>query len=358
MRSSPFRFHGPLAPAEVVGRDEVVTDLVQRVTERRPTVLIAPRRFGKTSVLGRVGADLSDTTTVISIDLYELRSWADFAARIDDALDGVLGEARSRLDRIATNFEISLGVVKARFARPDRPPADLTADRLLDLIVAHAIDSPTVLIFDEFSSIARVDGAAGLLRTKLQHHFSTIGLLFAGSEPSTMRMLFADSDQPFYAQADLLELAGLSQRLVDHLIYIGFEATPPPGLAAKLFDFTRGHPQRTMQLADAVWRHVQDGQDDTHVWGDALTNVRSTTADGFELRFSGLTSAEQAVMRLAAGDGALHGRHAELFSLSASSAVNARRTLTDRGQIEKAERTAVRVVDPLFADWVRRRFPI
>jgi len=358
MRSSPFSFHGPLAPADVIGREEVVADLVERVTERRPTVLIAPRRFGKTSVLGRVGADLSDTTTVISIDLYELRSWADFAARIDDALDGVLGEARRRLDRIATSLEISLGIVKARFSRPDRPPADLTTDRLLDLIVAHAVDSPTVLIFDEFSSIARINGAAGLLRTKLQHHFSTIGLLFAGSEPSTMRMLFADSDQPFYAQADLLELPGLSQHLVDHLLHIGFETTPPPGLAAKLFDFTRGHPQRTMQLADAVWRQVEDGKADTHVWGEALTNVRSTSADGFELRFSGLSAAEQAVMRLAAGDGALHGRDAELLSLSASSAVNARRTLTDRGQIEKAKGTAVRVIDPLFADWVRRRFPI
>lgn len=358
MRTSPFGFHGPLPPADVIGRDDVVTDLIERVTERRPTVLIAPRRFGKTSVLGRVGADLADTTTVISIDLYELRSWADFAARIDDALNGVLGEARNRLDRIATSLEISLGIVKARFSRPDRPPADLTADRLLDLIVANAVDSPTVLIFDEFSSIVRVDGAAGLLRTKLQHHFSAIGLLFAGSEPSTMRMLFADSDQPFYAQADLLELPGLSPQLIDHLLDVGFEAAPPPGLAVRLFDFTKGHPQRTMQLADAVWRQVEDSGDPAHVWGDALTNVRSTSADGFELRFSGLSAAEQAVMRLASGDGALHGRDAELLSLSASSAVNAKRTLTDRGQIEMAKGTTVGVIDPLFADWLRRRFPI
>ncbi len=50
---------------------------------------------------------------------------------------------------------------------------------------------------DEFSSISRIDGAAGLLRTKLQRHFQTIGLLFAGSEPSTMRMLFEAADQPY-----------------------------------------------------------------------------------------------------------------------------------------------------------------
>lgn len=358
MSPSPFSFHGPLAPAEVIGRDDVVADVIQRVTERRPTVLIAPRRFGKTSVLGRVGADLADTTTVISVDLYELRSWADFAARLDDALDDVLGEARTRLDRIATSLEISLGVVKARFARPDRPPADLTADRLIDLIVAHGITSPTVLIFDEFSSITRVEGAAGMLRTKLQHHFSTIGLLFAGSEPSTMRMLFADSDQPFYAQADLLDLPGLSRALVDHLINIGFGGEPPPALAAKLFDFAGGHPQRTMQLADAAWRLTDARASSTGLWSDAIEEIRFSTADGFELRFSYLSTAEQAVMRLAAGDGVLHGRGAELLSLSASSADNAKRLLIDRGQIEKTLGAKVRVIDPLFGDWIRRRFPL
>lgn len=81
----------------------------------------------------------------------------------------------------------------------------MTADRLLDVLVDHGASTPTVVFFDEFSSIRRVEGAAGLLRTKLQHHFQHIGLVFAGSEPSMMRMLFEDIDQPFYAQADLAE---------------------------------------------------------------------------------------------------------------------------------------------------------
>lgn len=358
MHVSPFRFHGPLEPDEVTGRDDIVGDLVQRVTERRPTVLVAPRRFGKTSVLGRVGAELADTSTVVTVDLYELRSWADFAARLDDALDGVVGEARGRLDRIAAGLEISLGVVKARFSRPDRPPGDTTADRLLDLIVAHGIDTPTVLVFDEFSSIVRVDGAAGLLRTKLQRHFASIGLLFAGSEPSTMRMLFADLDQPFYAQADLVELPGLGRDLVDELIVQGFDGAPPAGLSTRLFEFAGGHPQRTMQLADAAWRVVQDDVPDVRVWADALDAVRTSTESGFELRFAGLATAEQAVMRLAATDGVLYGRDAELLSLTASSADGAKRTLIDRGQIESTTGARVGVIDPLFADWLRRRFPL
>ena len=59
---SPFPHHGPLAPQDVHGRDALIDDLVERVSRHRPTVLVAPRRFGKTSVLGCVEAPLDDTS--------------------------------------------------------------------------------------------------------------------------------------------------------------------------------------------------------------------------------------------------------------------------------------------------------
>lgn len=159
-----------------------------------------------------------------------------------------------------------MGVVKATLTRPDRQDPDLTAGRLLDVLVAHTRTNPTVVVFDELSSITRVDGAAGLLRTTLQPHYQHIGLLFAGSEPSTMRMLFTGADQPFYAQADLVDIEPLTLAAVVELIDDGFASTPPPGLAGRIHAFTGGHPQRSMQLADAVWFAVADGIDAVAVW--------------------------------------------------------------------------------------------
>lgn len=355
--ASPFPHHGPLEPHQVRGRDHLLTELVERITAHRPTVLVAPRRFGKTSVLGRAEVQLGDTVTVVRVDLYELRSWADFAARLDDALAGVPAPRRRGLDRIAAGLEINLGVVKTALARPDRPDPDTTADRLLDVLVTHAASAPTVVIFDEFSSITRVDGAAGLLRTKLQHHYQHVGLVFAGSEPSTMRMLFTGTDQPFYAQADLLELPALDLVALTDIIYAGFDATPPAALAGRIHAFTGGHPQRSMQLADAAWLAVREGVPADSVWEVSLERCRTGTADSHEARFSGLSTADQAVMRLAAADGALFGRGAELLSLSRSSAQHARQRLVDRGQVAEVDGRLV-VVDPLYADWIRSRFPL
>ncbi len=339
------------------GRDVLIDDLVERVSAHRPTVLLGPRRFGKTSVLGCVEALLDDTVTVIRVDLYELRSWADLAARLDDALDAVTAPRRRGLDRVAAELEVHLGVVTATLARPQRPEPDVTVDRLLDVIVAHARSNPTVLVLDEFSSIVRVDGAAGLLRTKLQHSYQRIGLLFAGSEPSTMRMLFTDTDQPFYAQADLVEVGALSLLALTDIIDDGFDGSPPPGLAGRIHTFAAGHPQRSMQLADAAWVLWNGGVEPSAVWSEALERCRQATAGGHETRFSGLQPADQAAMRLAAADGVLFGRAAELLALSRSSAQHARSRLLERGQIAEIDRK-VAVVDPLYADWIRNRFPL
>src|SRR5512143_3781425 len=145
---SPFPYHGPLEPQQVRGRDDLIADLISRLSAHRPTVLIAPRRYGKTSVLGRVAAQLDETVTVIRVDLYALRSWADFAVRLDAALAAVPAARRRALDRIAAGLEVNLGVVKASLSRPDRPDPGATADRLLDVLVDHARDHPTVVVFD------------------------------------------------------------------------------------------------------------------------------------------------------------------------------------------------------------------
>lgn len=354
---SPFPHHGPLEPDQVHGRDALVADLVERMTAHRPTVVVAPRRFGKTSLLGRVAAELDATATVVRLDLYELRSWADLAVRLDDAMVSLPTQRRRLLDRIAAGLEVNLGVVKATLERPDRPAADITADRLLDVLVALARREPVVLICDEFSSIVRVDGAAGLLRTKLQHEYQHVGLLFAGSEPSTMRMLFTSPEQPFYAQADLVDVPALDLAALTDIIDAGFDGAPPASLAARIYSFGRGHPHRSMQLADAAWQALRDGTPHGEAWEEALARCRATTADGHETRFSSLTPADQAAMRLAASSGALFGKRAELLSLSPSSAQRSRTRLVEAGQII-ATADGVQVIDPLYADWIRHRFPL
>jgi len=225
---SPFPYQGPLEPDQVRGRLELIADLTERVTEHRVTALLGPRRYGKTSVLRRVASDvIASGVAVVWVDLYEVVSMADVAARLDDALARVPGRFAQLASKLAAAASINLGVVRfeLRSTTDGRSDPLLVAHGLLDVLTKSADQHPTLVIFDEFSGIARVDGAAGMLRTKLQHHYQRLGIVFAGSEPSMMRMLFAEQAQPFYAQADLLEIGPLSSGEVVDLVSDGFAET-------------------------------------------------------------------------------------------------------------------------------------
>lgn len=363
MDVSPFPYQGPLQPEQVSGRRELIADLTERLTEHRVTALLGPRRYGKTSVMRRVAADVIGAgASVVWVDLYEVASMADVAARLDDAIARVPGRFAELAGRVAAAASIHLGVVsfELRAAGKSRPDPLLVAHGLLEILTRTAADAPTIVVFDEFSSISRVDGAAGLLRTKLQHHYQDIGLVFAGSEPSMMRTLFSDQAAPFYAQADLVEIGPLSTAEVVDLVTDGFAATgrragPLPSLVAA---FAGGHPQRSMQAADAAWRLTDPGGEATAAtWEEALSGLRDATADGNERLFSGLQDGEKTVLRAIASGGSIFGTAAHVLDLPTGTAQHARRTLVDRGHLANSDGGYI-IVDPVLADWVRHRFLI
>ena len=358
---SPFPYQGPLEPGQVHGRDDLVDDLVGRITARRVTALLGPRRYGKTSVLRRVAAELSEVTTVW-VDLYEVTSTADVAVRFDDALGATTGRFAAAARSIAAAVSVNLGVVKVELTGParNRPDPTLAFQGLLDVLVGTSAREPTLLVVDEFSSIGRVTGAAGALRTALQQHYRELGIVFAGSHPSMMRTLFTARPEPFYGQADLVEIGPLSAAAVAEIVGGGFAATGRDAghVAGRIAGFAAGHPQRTMQLADACWRHTAPGTTaGDECWAAALDDVRRSTAEGMERLYSGFERGERAVLRAVARSGSIYGAEAGLLDLSTGTATHARRTLLDSGDLAEAPSGLV-VVDPLLADWLRRRFPI
>lgn len=358
---SPFPYQGPLEPSQVHGRSILVGDLTERITSRRVTALLGPRRYGKTSVLRRVAAELAEVTTVW-VDLYEVTSMADVAVRFDEALVATAGRFATKARSIAAGVSINLGVVKVDLTGParNRPDPALTFHGLLDVLVGAAAREPTLLVIDEFSSIGRVRGASGALRTAVQHHYNDLGIVFAGSHPSMMRTLFTARPEPFYGQADLVEIGPLPAAAVGEIVASGFADTGRNAghVAGLIGAFAAGHPQRTMQLADASWRHTPPGATaDTESWSVALAEVRRATAEGMERLYSGFERGERAVLRAVARSGSVYGSEAHLLDLSAGTATHGRQTLLDSGDLAQSESGLI-VVDPLFADWLRQRFPI
>jgi hypothetical protein len=363
VETSPFPYQGPLEPAQVKGRADLIADLTERVTQRRVTALIGPRRFGKTSVLVRVADDLANAgTSVIWVDFYEVSSIADIALRFDAALNAATGPIRSRIANIAASVDLNLGFLKLGFARrkDERPEPLATLHLLLDTMVSAALDHPAVVVFDEFPGVTRVDGVAGLIRTKLQHHFQDIGIVFAGSQPSLMRAMFTDKTMPFYAQADLVSVGPFTAAAVAQIVDEGFSSTDrdPGNVAGAIFTYAGGHPHRTIQVADAAWRAAEPGVPySPRVWEAALADIRASTDLANETVYSGFVAGEKMVLRLLADRHSLFGSAAELIGLASGTAQHARESLLDGGDVIRVG-AGYQLVDPVLADWIRRRLPV
>ncbi len=362
MERSPFHYHGPLEPEQVSGREELQRDLARRVMDRRVTALVGPRRYGKTSVLKRVAADLAQVgPEPVWIDLYELSSISDLAAAVDRGLAAVRGPLRRALDSAAEGLSLRLGFVGVDLSRRrnQRPDPMLTLRSLLDVLVGAARRREIFVVFDEFSGVAGVRGGAGALRTALQHHYQDLGIVFAGSAPSTMRTLFSEESQPFFAQADLLEVGPMSDGDLRGVVEAGFEATGRShgGHLDRLLHLADGHPQRAMQLADALWRFTGDPDTEpAEAWDRALASVRASVDLGSERMYTLMPPGHRKVLRVVAQGGSIYGTAADIVDLAPGTAAAAVEALVGHGLLARDE-SGLRVVDPLLADWLRRRFP-
>jgi hypothetical protein len=364
MERSPFPHSGPLEADEVMGRDPEAAELVRLLGSRVPVAVIAPRRFGKTSLLRRAVwlLDQVEPTGAIWLDLYGLSSVADFAVRLDRALNGTSGRLRESLDRIAAGLSFSIGVVSAelRRAAKDAPDPLASMHALLDTITRVGERHRLVVVIDEVADAVGVGNVLEVLRSHLQDVYREVGLAFAGSKLTMMTRLFADVDQPFYSQAHRLELGPLSIDAVVEIVQGGFERTDrhAGAVAGQLARWGAGHPQRSMELADAAWWLTEPGATaDQGTWEAALDAVRTRSAPAMRDVFGALPSAQQAVLRAVSRTGApFAASEGRFHDLSNSSTTVARDALVNAGHLSVG-RGRTWLTDPLLHDWIATELP-
>src|SRR5437773_414447 len=85
--TNPFIYSRPLAPEDIIDRDDETYELLRNVVGGHFVRLFAPRRFGKTSLLKRALRDGEEQEGLIPIlvDLYRASSIADVTVRMERA---------------------------------------------------------------------------------------------------------------------------------------------------------------------------------------------------------------------------------------------------------------------------------
>jgi AAA+ ATPase superfamily predicted ATPase len=205
---NPFVFNRPVAADELIDRDQEADQLLRLAEGGHAVRLSAPRRYGKTSLLRRIGVEADKAgMNYIEVDFYGVLSRLDVAVRLEDGYSRLRSAPRRVATAAIRTLRPSISVGGGGVKLESRPRVEEGTARLLTglldlpLRLYERTGKRTLVAFDEFQALLSVDdGIDGLFRSRIQRHGDAASYVFAGSHPGLMHQLFGARERPFFAR--------------------------------------------------------------------------------------------------------------------------------------------------------------
>ena len=216
---NPFIFGKAAEGAYFTDRTEDAKRLHANLTHGINTILISPRRWGKTSLVKKVIGEIDrPDITPVFIDIFQCKSEYEFYHAFASA---IIKQTSSRLEEWVETAKSFLTNISPKFSfGPDpmndfslsfewNPKEDTGADILqLPERLAQKKKTHLVVCLDEFQQIADFDDSLKFqkkLRSVWQHQQNVTYCMF-GSKKHLMENIFNDKSKPFYKFGDLMFL--------------------------------------------------------------------------------------------------------------------------------------------------------
>lgn len=183
------------------------------------SILISPRRMGKTSLVKKVkGLVESPSLKVVYMDIYKCRTEYEFYEKFASS---VIQATSTKMERMAENAKEFLMGVSPKIVFSPEPTTEFSlslglnprannAEEILDLPekIARKRGIQIVVCIDEFQQIGEMPDSLTIqktIRSVWQHHQHTSYCLF-GSKQHLMSKLFYSRKLPFYQFGDMFFL--------------------------------------------------------------------------------------------------------------------------------------------------------
>lgn len=372
MENKPFVFGVAASGDNFTDREHETARLLTNFRSGVNTVLISPRRWGKTSLVRKVcRLAQTDELKIVYLDIFSCRSDADF---YDAFASAVLKQTSTKVEEWMENIRQFLSRISPKISLGADPAADFSfsleltpkredIDEILQLPekIAEKKGCRIVVCIDEFQQIGEFKDSKTFqkrLRSvwQLQKHVSYC--LF-GSKKHLMNELFERKSLPFYKFGDAIYLQKIAT--ADWVGYIRsrFEATGksiPAELAEEICRRVDNHSSYVQQLAWLVW--TRTGKETTRQELEAaFQDIIDQNTPLFEKQTESLTSFQMNFLRAI-----IDGVHSEFttqevmrkYQLGSSANVSIiKRALIKKELIEIDKRKAV-IPDPIMKVWLQR----
>ncbi|MDD6007518.1 MAG: ATP-binding protein [Bacteroidales bacterium] len=376
MENKPFIFGVATSGDNFTDREKETERLLLNFKHGVNTIIISPRRWGKTSLVQKVcRLAQSDKLKVVYLDIFSCRSDRDF---YDAFAAAVLKQTSSKWDEWLENAKLFLSRISPKISMGPDPMTDFSislemnpksndVDEILQLPekIAQKQGCNIVVCIDEFQQIAEFKDSKIFqkrLRTVWQLQKSVSYCLF-GSKKHLMNELFEKKSLPFYKFGDAIYLPKIGTPDWVNYICGRFEATGKrisKELAEKICRIVDNHSSYVQQLAWLVWMHT-DGTATEQVLAAAYQDIIDQNTPLFEKQTESLTTYQMNFLRAV-----LEGVYSEFatqevlqkYRLGSSANVSiVKRALVKKELIEIEKRQVV-ISDPVLKVWLKKELGV
>ena len=369
---TPF-IYGKLAVGEnFTDRAEEKMRLVQNFISGTNTILISPRRWGKSSLVLKAASEVKDTSPnilVVFLDLFNIRSEEDFYKAL---AENVIRVSSGRMEEVILTVKqfMKQWVPRISFSPDSQQEFSLglnwnelkkQPDEILDLAenIAQSKKSKLVICIDEFQNIAFFEDPLAFQK-KLRSHWQThqsVSYCLYGSKRHMLTDVFTSPSKPFYKFGDLLFLSRIAINYWVPFISERFRSTGKDisdSLAEKIAVMAEGHPYYVQQLAQLVW--LRTGKEVT-------SGIIEESMDGLVLQMSllfqgiteNLTTPQVNFLRMLIDGETRHTTRANIDKYQLGSSANViriKKSLIEKEIIDEQPGGLI-ILDPVYSTWLR-----
>jgi AAA+ ATPase superfamily predicted ATPase len=214
----------PVSGTNFIGRAEELKYITELLQLEQNVVLIAPRRYGKTSLVLEALTRINKRGKYTAlIDIFSIPNLEVLAEQITQAvlknhkLDKIFAKTKSSALSMIQNLKLKTAIEDFEFILGFSEQKEHDWDLLgksIDFVntFPKKHKKKMVCAFDEFGDIKKLDGnkIVKLFRSKLQLH-ENAAYIFSGSYESVMSELFIEKNAPFFRFARIINLGKIEK---------------------------------------------------------------------------------------------------------------------------------------------------
>lgn len=372
---APFIFGRIATDENFTDREKETEHLVNNFESLINTVIISPRRWGKSSLVHRA-ADIAmradKNIRISTIDLFNVKTEEQFytvlarnliqgtSSRWEEAVEN----AKKFFSRLVPKISVGAGPGNEISIDFDWEEMKSNPDEILDLSerIAEAKGVKIVVCIDEFQNIAEFEDPLFFqrrLRAHWQRHKKVSYCLY-GSKRHMMMEVFTDSSMPFYKFGDIFFLNKIDTEHFIPFITERFSSTGKSiteDASRNIVSLADNHPYYVQQLSQLSWLRTS-GQCDV----ETVVKAHLSLVEQLSLLFSNLmetlTFQQTCYLHaLIAGEKSITSAET-MYRYHISSATAASRSLKTliKKDILDSKSGEISFQDPIFEYWLRHDY--